>query len=679
MLWIVNLHAQDNSSNSIDSITEELTASLDEMSLEELMNITITSVSKKPQTLSTAAAAVFVITQEDIKRSGAQVLPEVFRMVPGFNVGRLDGNKWGVSSRGFNGRLSNKLLVLLDGRTLYNSLFSGVFWETQDIPLNDIERIEVIRGPGATLYGSNAVNGVINIITKSAKDTQGTELVVGSGSEERGNGQIRYGGKISDDAFYRFYAKYADRDSQVLADGSDANDDWDMFRTGYRVDYEASEQDTLMITGDLYDGNANTRYPNFSSTPPYSFVTPFENNLWGANILTQWNHTVSETEDWMVQFYFDHNDRESFLFDHVEDVIDLEFQYHIQPFNRHDLIWGLGYRFVGDEVGQTPLISVLPQERDNHIFNAFIQDEIELIEDRLTFILGSKFEHNEYTGFEIQPNARLLWTPHEQHIIWTSVSRAVRTPSRIEQNGRAIANLLPPGNKLFPFPVPVLVSVNGSPNVTSEELLAYELGYRFMPTDWLYFDVTMFYHDYKDVLNGGLGNITSSVFDGVQFLEVPLQFNNKMHGESYGIELAADIQITPKWKIRNAFTTFDMEMHTEASSPIKIFEEVELRNPHFQFSMLSMYDINDKVELDFWARDVSAVDDTLLPFTQNILVDDYIALDLRLGWRPHEDVEIVVGVQNILDNHRPEMGELTINPLRSEIEHSFYITTTWRF
>lgn len=311
LLITLNLQAQDNSPVSVDSITDELTASLEELSLEELMNITITSVSKKPQDLSTAAAAVFVISQEDIKRSGARVLPEVFRMVPGFSVGKLDGNKWGVSSRGFNGRLSNKLLVLIDGRTMYNSLFSGVFWETHDIPLNDIERIEVIRGPGATLYGSNAVNGVINIITKNAKNTQGTEVTVGSGSEEQGIGQVRHGGKIGDDAFYRFYAKYADRDSQALADGSDANDSWNMFRSGYRVDFEASEQDTFTFSGDVYDGNANTRYPNFSTTPPYAFAVPFENHVWGTNIGAQWNHAISETENWMVQFYFDHNDRDS--------------------------------------------------------------------------------------------------------------------------------------------------------------------------------------------------------------------------------------------------------------------------------------------------------------------------------------------------------------------------------
>lgn len=678
-LSITNLHAQDTPSVWVDSITSATAADLEDLSLEELMNITITSVSKKPQVLSNAAAAIFVITQEDIKRSGARVLPEVFRMVPGLHVAKIDGNKWAVTSRGFNGRVSNKLLVLQDGRTLYNTLFSGVFWEAHDIPLNDIERIEVIRGPGATLYGSNALNGVINIITKHAKDTQGTVITIGSGSEEQGNGYVRQGGNIGDEAHYRFYAKYSDRDSQALSDGSDANDSWNSFRSGYRIDATLSEQDTLTVTSDVYLGENNSRFPSYTATPPYTLETQDRSNIWGTNLVARWDHSISETESLMLQFFYDHNNRDSYMFDLNEDILDLDFQHRFQPIDRHDLLWGLGYRFVTDELHETPQLSYDIYERDNHIFNAFIQDEIELLEDRLSLILGSKFEHNEFSGFEYQPNARLLWTPHEQHVLWASVSRAVRTPSRLELNGYGKVNVLPPNNSLFPFPVPVLVTVSGQENVQSEDLLAYELGYRFLPADWVYLDATLFYHDYDNVLNAEPSDVTSNSLQGIPILEVPILFNNKMQGESYGFELAADIQANEKWKIRQAFTVFDMQMHPESFPNIRVLEEVENRNPNFQFSILSTYDFNDHVEFDVWARYVSEIGDTFSIQQQNALVDDYLSLDIRVGWKPNNNVEVVLGFQNILDDHHPENGETMISPFRSEVERSFYLTTTWKF
>lgn len=651
---------------------------LEDLSLDELMNITITSVSKKPQDLSSAAAAVYVITQEDIKRSGARVLPEVFRMVPGLSVAKLDSNKWAITSRGFNDRLSGKLLVLLDGRTIYTPLFSGVFWETQDILLDDIERIEVIRGPGATLYGANAVNGVINIITKNAKDSQGTSISAGGGSEEQGFGHIRYGGTIGDDTYYRLYTKYSKHDSQALRNGNQSQDDWETNRSGFRFDIGASEDDQITVIGDAYYNDLTTVYNVSNISPPYQLLVPHKDQMWGTNFLVRWNHTVTESEDFSLQMFYDKNVRDLLVFKEDRDIFDLEFQHHIQPFERHDFIWGVGYRYVGDSM-DNGLATFSELERDDHVFNAFIQDEITLIEDELSLIIGTKLEHNEYTGFEYQPNARLVWSPHEEHVFWGSVSRAIRIPSRAEQDGTISQSTVLPNDPRNPFPFPSITSLNGTRNVTAEDLLAYELGYRYIPNDRFNLDMTVFYNDYQKLLSASAGTATTEFQDGLPYLRIPLFFNNNMDGETYGFEMAGNIQINSDWKIRSSYTFFDIHLHPTQPSFLQILEEFEHRSPHHQVSILSMYDITKQIQFDVWARYVSELNKTsqIPEFLFNS--PSYIALDLRIGWEPNENVEVVLGMQNLLDDRHPEMGETIISTVRTEVERSFYLMTTWKF
>lgn len=651
---------------------------LENLSLEELMNITITSVSKKPQDISSAAAAVYVITQEDIKRSGARILPEVFRMVPGLSVAKVDSNKWAITSRGFNDRLSGKLLVLLDGRTLYTPLFSGVFWENQDILLDDIERIEVIRGPGATLYGANAVNGVINIITKNAKDSQGTSISAGGGSEEQGFGHIRYGGNIGDDTYYRLYTKYSKHDSQALRNGSQSQDDWKTYRSGFRFDIGASEDDQITVIGDAYYNDLSTVYNRSLIIQPYNVKMPHKDQMWGTNLLARWDHTISETEDFTFQMFYDKNVRDLYVFKDDRDIFDLEFQHHIQPIEKHDIIWGLGYRFVGDSMDNR-IATFSELERDDHVFNAFIQDEIALIEDELTLILGTKLEHNEYTGFEYQPNARLVWTPHEEHVFWGSVSRAVRIPSRAEQDGTITQATVLPNDPRNPLPIPSITSLGGTRNVTAEELTSYELGYRYIPNDWFNLDMTFFYNDYEKLLSASAGTATAEFRDGLPFLSIPLIFNNNMDGETYGFEMAGNFQINPNWKVRSSYTFFDIHLHPTQPSFLQILEEFEHRSPHHQVSILSMYDITENIQFDVWARYVSELSNSTQIPAINYNSPSYIALDLRIGWEPNENVEVVLGMQNLLDDRHPEMGETIISTVRSEVERSFYLMTTWTF
>ncbi|MEW6159067.1 MAG: TonB-dependent receptor, partial [Verrucomicrobiota bacterium] len=434
--------------------------------IEELMNIEV-SLSRTRQTVSESPSAIHVLTQEDIRRSGATSIPEALRQVPGLDVARITAHSWAVSSRGFNDFFANKLLVLMDGRSVYTPLFSGVFWDVQDTFVEDIERIEVVRGPGASLWGANAVNGVINIVTRTAHDTKGA-LISGLAGTEEYIGGIRYGGTISEKASYRAYVKYLHRDDQRDAMGADASDEWDMLRTGFRTDWDFSANDSITFQGDYYEGHEDQRLLVVTPPPiPFRMVEG-EARLAGGNLLGSWRHTFSEESDLGVQVYYDRTERHDRVHREIRNTYDIDFQHRIALFERQEFIWGLGYRLTTDELGEgrdrTGAIQFIPSHRQDQLFSAFLQDEIAIIEDRLRLTLGSKFEHNDYTGLEIQPNARLLWTPHRNHSVWGAVSRAVRSPARFEHDVRAW--FIPPPSMLV-----------GNPEFESESLLAYELGY----------------------------------------------------------------------------------------------------------------------------------------------------------------------------------------------------------
>jgi iron complex outermembrane receptor protein len=473
------------------------------MSVQDLMNIEVSSVSRREQKLSDAAAAVFVITREDIRRSGATSIPEVLRMAPGLEVAHIDANKWAISSRGFNSRFANKLLVLMDGRTVYTPLYSGVFWDVQDTMLEDIDRIEVIRGPGATLWGANAVNGVVNIITKSAEDTRGGLVVAGSGSEERGFGAVRYGGRIREDAFWRVYAKSFSRDGGVDASDRDGADDWDAFRGGFRLDWRPTGEDIFTFEGDAYkeDAGQTLRLPLLRQ--PFLAFLDDSAGIEGTDLLAKWEHTFSSSSSIGIQLYYDRMKIEDILLTESRDTFDIELQHCFRTLERHEFIWGLGYRLYRDSVENTFQTALDPAGKDAHLFSVFLQDDISLIKEKLHLILGAKIEHNDYTGFEIQPNARLIWTPHVRHTLWAAVSRAVRTPSRTEEDGRLNISVLPPFAPGNPSPNPGIVSVFGNRDFLSEELIAYELGYRVHPVTELSFDLAVFYNDYDHLRTVG--------------------------------------------------------------------------------------------------------------------------------------------------------------------------------
>ncbi|MRR07522.1 MAG: TonB-dependent receptor, partial [Deltaproteobacteria bacterium] len=391
---------------------------LSELGLEDLMNIQVTSVSKKEQKLSDAAAAVFVVTREDIRRSGATSIPEVLRMVPGIQVARLDANKWAVSARGFNDRFADKLLVLMDGRTVFTPLFSGVYWDVQDTMLEDIDRIEVVRGPGAALWGANAFNGVINIITKHSQETQGGLLSAGGGTEERGFGGARFGGRVGDDTYYRLYAKYFSRDAGVDASGDRGEDDWSVLRGGFRVDSDLSANDSVTVQGDIYRGKEGETYTIPLLIPPFSRTFDWDTDIAGSNILSRWTRTLSDTADMTLQLYYDRTERDMAIIGEDRDTIDVDFQNRFKCGSRHEIVWGWGYRFSHESITNKVAITFAPNRRSDNLYSFFAQDDISLIEDRLRLVLGSRFEHNEFTGWEIQPNIRLIWTPDYRQTVW---------------------------------------------------------------------------------------------------------------------------------------------------------------------------------------------------------------------------------------------------------------------
>ncbi len=671
----VLLYAATVSTASAVAVSEEeIPHDFTGLSIEELMNIEIISVSKRPQKLSDAAAAVYVITEEDIRRSGVTSIPEALRMVPGVEVARIDANKWAISARGFTDRFANKLLVLVDGRTVYTPLFSGVYWEVQDYVLEDIERIEVIRGPGAALWGANAVNGVINIITKNAKDTQGGLVSSGVGTEERGFGSFRYGGKSGENTFYRVYVKYLNRDDFVYEDGHDADDDWDMGRGGFRIDSDISPQDTLTLQGDMYRGELGTRFVTRSLQPRYYRVINDTEHAAGANLLGRWKRVISDRSDVALQIYYDLLERDSVVFGENRDTFDLDFQHHRLLGDRHNVVWGAGYRFTHDDVDGSFTAHFDPETRDDHLISAFAQDEIALVREKLKLTLGSKFEHNDYSGSEVQPNARLLWNPHEHHTFWTAVSRAIRSPARYEHTAQVVLDVMPPGVAPNLLPYPMVIAPTSDDDFDSEDLLAHEFGYRVLITESLNVDTALFYNKYDDLLTAEAQMLTPVPPSSPQYSLIPLIPDNKMDGETYGTEIAVDYKPLDWWRLQAAYTYTDIQLHYDGDTRGQIFEEYELRSPQNQVSLRSSMDWPHNVEFDLWAR---YVDD--IPVYEDPEVESYVTLDARIGWRPKKNFDLTVALQNLLDSQHAEFGSSLIDTRRTEVERGIYIKATWYF
>lgn len=641
---------------------------LTEMSLEELMGVEVTSVSKRAEPISTAAAAVFVITQEDLRRSGATSIPEALRMVPGLEVARIDASKWAISARGFNGRFANKLLVLVDGRSVYTPLFSGVFWDVQDTLIEDVDRIEVIRGPGATLWGANAVNGVINIITRSAHETRGGLLAAGGGSEERGFGALRYGGALGESSSYRVYGKFFDRGSGESLAGGPGADDWSMKRAGFRVDSKLAGGSGLTVEGDLYDGEAGEALTLQSLQNPVPRTLDSDQQVAGGHLLGRWQRTPSRTSDLKVQLYYDRTERVAALVDEDRDTFDLELQHGFAPGARHRFLWGLGYRRTRDDLQGFGILSFFPPRRTDDLASAFLQDEITLRPDRLLVTLGSKVEHNDYTGFEVQPNVRAVWIPRQHHTLWAAVSRAVRTPSRAEDDLRLDLQFFGPG-QVLPGPLPVVVSSFGDRDYRSEELLAWEVGYRMGFAPGLFFDLATFYNDYDQLRATRTGRPFPELAP-IPHLVVPVSVSNDLEGETYGAELAVDWRASKRWRWSAAYSFLESRFRLPPQADESGLS-AEGQSPRHQVFLRSAVDLAWGMEFDASLRHVSEL--------ESPGVEDYTTFDLRLGWRPRQNLEVSLVGQNLLEGSHVEFAPEVIPTHPTAVERGVYGKVAWRF
>lgn len=639
-----------------------------EMDLESLMKIEVTSVSKRPEKLSDAAAAIYVITGEDIRRSGVTSIPEALRLAPGMEVAKQDSHTWAISSRGFNDEFANQLLVLIDGRSVYTPLFAGVYWDVQDLPLEDINRIEVIRGPGASLWGANAVNGVINITTKKAKDTQGLLVSGGAGNEERGFATVRYGGQVGEHAFYRVYAKYFDRDDSALPDGSSANDSWSMLRGGFRFDWEPTTQNLFTLQGDIYTGYENQTVTVPSLAPPYSAALTDKVKMSGGNLLGRWNRQFSENSDLAFKVYYDRTERDRVVFDERRDTLDLDLQHHFQLGDRQDIVVGLGYNITTDELKNTFAVAFDPAHRTASLYSAFVQDEIELMRDKLRLTLGTKVEHNDYTGWEFQPNARLSLSITEKQTAWFAASRAISTPSRAEDDIRINRQAFPPG---VAGPLPALVSQFGSRGMDSKELIALELGYRIQPHERVTLDLATFYNFYDRQRSLEPGTPYVEPTPAPPHIVVPYTIDNRIKGEVFGAELASGFQPTDWWRLRANFTAWSIQLHKKAGSNDPILEGAEDDSPNYQVGVRSLMDLPCHLELDLGFRYVDAL--------QNRDVPSYTACDARLSWRPHRNWEFSIVGQNLFDPQHKEFAPSYIQTQTTEVQRSFFGKITFRF
>lgn len=647
----------DAATNSVPSF-DTSPAAYKKLSLEQLMNLDVTSVSRAPQPYGEAPAAIDVITSDEIRRSGASSIPEALRLADNLDVAQKNSHDWGISARGFNTDLSNKLLVLMDGRSVYTPLYSGVFWDQQDYLLADIDHIEVISGPGGTLWGANAVNGVINIITKSAKDTQGLYTEAGGGSWLRDFGAARYGGTLATNVYYRVYAKYFDRNSEVLPDGSSAMDAWRMGQGGFRIDSEAWSQTLMTLQGDFYLGDEGVE-------------TGGQSHTGGGNVLGRWTRTFSDDADMSLQMYYDR----THLSDPVPayvldtpggpvtlapsgtlvddlDTYDLDYQDRFRVLDRNQFTWGLGYRFTHEVDQNAPAVALVPPTLDQNLYSGFVQDDIRIF-DPLHFILGTKVEHNDYTGFEVQPSGRLKWDVTDNQMIWAAVSRAVRTPSRIDHD------LQTPG------PGAPLEILAGNPNFKSETLIAYEIGYRAQIGAKTSGSLSAFYNDYNDIRS------TAPTPGTV----IPFVFQNELEGDTYGFESTLDYQLLDGWRMHAGYDLLKEDLHVQPGATDINDAHNETADPQQQFFLRSSMDLPWQTELDLDGRWIDTVYNNSGPDVGD--VPSYFEMNVRLGWHVTKNVELSVVGENLLHDQHPEYGYP--GPTREEIARSVYGKVVWQF
>jgi iron complex outermembrane receptor protein len=634
---------------------------LKQLSLEQLGNIEVTTVSKEPENIQRTAAAIYVLTQEDIRRSGATSIPEVLRTVPGVEVAQIDSSTWAIGIRGFGSGFSKSVLVVIDGRNVYTPLFAGVNWRLQNVMLEDVERIEVIRGPGGTIWGTNAVNGVVNIITKNSKDSRGMVVSAGGGSVDQGTGEFRYGGGLRQNLSYRVYGMAFGRGHEFHTD-HDHFDDWQFGQGGFRMDWDNQGSDSFTLQGDLYRGDLGERQNIAFYSPPASINVDGTEDVSGGNVLGRWKHKLGEGSDFQLQAYYDRTYRLGAQLGETRNTFDIDFVHHLNALPLQDIIWGLGARWSPSDLIQTvATVDFLPHHQSDNIYSAFVQDEIAIVRNKLSATIGSKFEHNIYTGWEIQPSARLLWTPSVHQTIWAAVTRAVRSPSRLDED-------LQLTGFITATPLPIFIRVAGNPQFMSETLLGYEAGYRTLVTSRFYVDLSLFHNNYNNLTSFGSAAFSFESSPPPLRLIITVPWANGIKGNTDGVE------ITPNWKVASwldlkaSYSYLNMDLRNKpGNTDTGTVTADQGSSPRHEFVIQPRFNLPKRFELDPVYRYVSA-----LPAQ---LVKGYSTMDARLGWHFAEQFELSVVGQNLF---QPRHVEFAGDPGGLiGIKRSVYIKLTW--
>lgn len=642
--------------------TNVLAENLFDLRFEDLLQVQVTSASKTPTRLMETPAAISVISRDDIRRSGASTVPEVLRMVPGVHVAQIDANRWAVTVRGFNGLTANKLLVMIDGRSVYTPTFSGTYWDALDVSIEEIERIEVVRGPGAALWGANAVNGVINIITQSALTSQGTEVMAWLGTEERGGASVQHTTQPSDNSALRLSARGLVRDQGPL-EGTGADRNTEQGRFGLRWDVQGNDY-AVQTSASYYQIEQSSTYNKMDIFPPYIKALTDEADLRGGHIRSRYSRFINADSNLDIQFSYDYSSRHEWLYEQKIQKFNLDLQHSLRLMDTHRLTWGgnvdLSLDYYRSRQGQ---INISSHHRRAHLFSFFAQDDYSLSDD-ITLTLGGKCEYNEVTGWELQPNLRLLWQANPYWSLWGAVSRAVRTPSHVEQHGNMIVSIDPPSLTL---PLAQVITLEGDHDIDAEDLIAWELGSRYVLNDSLSLDLALFIHDYDNLQGGTLQSASVDIFDGQPVFLISYGANNNFDGRSYGAELAADWRVLPEWKLLLAYNFLDMKLREPDVMEVAYPE----RYSQHQVSLQSRWDISSQFQADCWLTYTDGME------AQDI--DECWDLQLRVDWHVNSACHIELIGQNLFHDDKKEIHSELSSVISSRSERGAILRLHYQF
>ncbi|MGB4498173.1 MAG: TonB-dependent receptor [Methylococcaceae bacterium] len=643
------------------------------MSLEELMEMNVSIATKSEKSLSTTAAPVFVISADDIRRSGAANIPEALRMAPGVQVTQLNPHDWNVSIRGLNDQAANRILVLVDGRSVYSSLTSGTFWrDLQAMPMESIERIEIIRGAGGTVWGVNAMNGVINIITRSALNTKGGQLTAGGGSNQQGFGRFDYTTKINDEASVRGYGNYFNV-ANAKGDNHFQGQAGEGWMSGARFDWDNKNGDKVMADLSWNENDDEESGKLTTLKPPYTkFINSVPYNHQGGHFLTRWEHHLNDKNYWAIRASYTHGNRKDFQIQTKTNIFDFDFTHYFSLGESNNITWGGGYRRMNDEVANSLLLKLLPSDSHQDLYNAFVQDEIALDDEkRWVFTLGSRFDYYSMTRFEVEPSGSLSWHINDKHTLWTSISHTVRTPSRAQGNNmNTLIFYQMQGN------LPIMLQGTGDKGIDAENSTTYQIGWRGAFSNNLTADATAFYADYSDIISTqAAGSLLINNSLGIPAVIVPWLADNMLYAQSVGAELSLNWQTTDWWRNYLSYSFFNLDSQTYKGRTPIFYDgsKHEKSAPQHQISLRTNFNVTKEIDFDVWWRYTDSVVANKRP------INDYFNTDVRVAWRPIKDLEFSVVGQNLIQTQHIEFQGDFLMPQPTYVSRGVYAKFNWQF